>query len=952
MKFYILSLLILFSSVSIKAVTIKTGHPFITNYTEHDYEVSNNNSAITQDQRGIMYFANEFGILEFDGQDWNIIQIASNRSNITSLAINKDNRLYAGAQDDFGYIDCSDSKTLNFISLTNLIPKGYESYGIIFNIIFQENRVIFQSRESIFIYHDHKIDVLQTGKKINGIFEANGKILIHDEEQIYFLESDQLIPFEAGAFFKGKDIRFILPFKKDQLLIGTYENGIYYILNNKVYPLQTNSVIFNHQCHILNGHLRRNGHYAIGTSTGGVCILDKDGHLINQISTKEGIQNHEIRCMFSDQNDNLWVANKKGIDLVELASPFSRIIPDPKDPIGVYSTAIFKDKLYFATHNGVLYTSTSDLTNPINGRNQFNKLPGLPEINWSVNVIDSILIIGHVGGFSQIIDNKIVPLFDQDGGWMVKTLPDYPGWLIGGTYSGLVLFKKKNNQYEYVTKINGFNESSRIIEIDSDNSIWVAHGYKGIFRITLDDLEGKASYAFYDSFKGLPTNFYNSVFKIWDQIVIGTQYGYYKYNKTSDTMEPDKELSDLIGWEQGRKLQEDENGNVWFITGSETGLLTKHANGSYSINKNPFYKLNKHYIPGFENLYFPNSDEVIVGSKDGAIVYDSNFRLIHSLPMNCLIRKVELQPGKNLIYNDNLEYLCDTVINNEYEFKYSPKNSFLFSYASAFYENSNDIRYQVFLQGFDNDWTEWKPESFKEYTNLSEGEYVFRVKAKNIYQSISNESTFSFTILPPWYKSIFAYLLYFFMLSGIVILFLKVNKTKFKKEKERFINEQLQLRELELAHLKEQNLEAELISKDEELSGIGMQIILRNEKLSELKDKISGITSLASDRVAKKLNGLISFIENEIEDQDWENFELRFDQSHNNFLKKLKEEFPNLSPKDLKICAYLKMNMSSKEIAQILNMSVRGVENARYRVRKRIGLDSSINLTEWLLMRK
>ena len=241
---------------------------------------------------------------------------------------------------------------------------------------------------------------------------------------------------------------------------------------------------------------------------------------------------------------------------------------------------------------------------------------------------------------------------------------------------------------------------------------------------------------------------------------------------------------------------------------------------------------------------------------------------------------------------------------------------------------------------------------YKDYTNLKEGEYLFRVKAKNIHNSVSEEKTFSFVILPPWYRSSIAYTLYALTIMLTFFFFIKVRNIKVLREKERYIKEQTSLRELEQAHFIEDKLQNELISKNNELSGLAMKVIYKNEKLTELKEKVSSIMGVASDRVAKKLSNLLNFIESELDDDNWDDFELRFDQAHNDFIKKLKVDFPDLTSKDLKICAYLKMNLSSKEIANLLNMTVRGVENARYRVRKRMHLDPNVNLTEWLMLRK
>ncbi|TLX71953.1 hypothetical protein E9993_19260 [Labilibacter sediminis] len=948
-------LLIFFQLMSLlwAQAEITDGIPFSTHYSDKDYEVSNNNWDIIQDSRGIMYFANEYGILEFDGNKWEIIQIASNRSNIKSLAIDNKGRLYAGAQGDFGYLDYWQPYGLHFISLTPKIPQECRDFGDVNDIIIKNDQVIFNTWHEIFVYSNDSIQVFKTDNRIKGVFDINDKIIVQDNSAFYELNSGGLIPIAGGEQFSNMDIRFMLPFKDNSVLVGTNSHGLFILKDNVAIEHQVKAGFSFVDNKIINGHLRKNGDYAIGTVGNGICFLNKHGELVYHLSKDRGIQNNEIRALFSDQNDNFWVANKKGIDFVELASPFSLVIPNPDEPLGVYSAAEYNNKLFFATHNGLLETDLKGLIKSPLVNLKFKKRPDLPDLNWNLFNVNGVLVIAHAHGFSQIVGEQQFPLYDEDdGGWVITPLPNNPDYLLGGTYSGLILLKKEGAKFKFIRKIEGFEESCRVIEVDQQNNIWIAHGYKGIFRLRLsDDLSTVVTKSFYDNQKGLPTNVYNSVFKIWGEIVFGTQYGFYKYDMLNDSIVLNKEFTGLLGYGHGRKLQEDSEGNVWFITGEESGIINKHANGSVSVQKDPFLKLNEYYIPGFEHFYFVDSNSTIIGTKDGVVTYNKNKINYSHTKNSVLLREVIGLRDKKEVYNDRFQFLCDTLYNEYYEFPFRD-NSLQFSFASPDYESVEDIKYKFFLQGFDRDWSEWTSEQYKDYTNLREGEYLFRVKAKNIHNSVSEEKTFGFEVLPPWYRSPISYALYALVIIFSFSMFLKIRNVKVIREKERYIKEQARLRELEQAHFNEEKLENELAIKNQELSGLAMKVIYKNEKLTELKEKVSTIMGIASDRVAKRLSNLLNFIDIELDDDNWDDFELRFDQAHNNFIKKLKAEFPELTSKDLKICAYLRMNLSSKEIANLLNMTVRGVENARYRVRKRMNLDASVNLTEWLLVRK
>lgn len=951
MRYYILFVLFIACQLRAIANEITRGVPFIVQYSDKDYEVSNNNWDILQDQRGIIYIANEYGILEFDGSHWKIIQVASNRSNIRSLALDCKGRLYAGAQGDFGYVDYSKTYGLQFISLLDKVPEEFKDFADVWKVVIQGNKVVFHSWKALFVYENDEVNVIYTGNKIKGVFKAHNKLIVQDDAGLFELTDNELMPLPGLELLNHMEIRFILPYQHHALLLGTHLNGLFVWDDHAVKPYSIKPRFDFQAAKITDGHVRKDGSYVIGTFNQGICLFNSKGEMIKHLSKQSGIQNNEIRHLFSDSNDNLWVANKKGIDYIKLASPFSAIVLDAQEPLGVYAVSLFQNKLFFATHNGVFEVASDQMNKISPDPMKFTKLIGLPDVNWNLDRVDDDLIVAHAKGFSVINHGKISSLFNQDGGWKVFKLPDYPGYLVGGTYNGLVLFKKVGSGYVFVKKIEGFDESSRVIETDSEGNIWVAHGYKGIYRLSLsDDLSKVKALSFYNREKGLPSDIYNSVFKIWGQVVFGTQQGFYKYDASHDSMIISTELNDLVGSQQGRKLQEALNGDVWFVVGEESGIIKKHADGSLSVEKNPFVMLNDLYIPGFENFFFLDQKYTLVGAKNGVVLYDpNNIKQPHKSQV--LLRNVLCLKDNQVIYRDRYEYLCDTLPLDRYVFPFD-KNSIQFSFSSGSYPNAKDVKYKYFLQGFDSDWSGWKSEQYKDYTNLHEGEYLFRVKAMNCYHSVSEEATFKFVVLPPLYRSRMAYFLYLVIMILMFLFFLKVKNIKVQREKERYIKEQMSLRELEQAHYQEEKLQKELKMKDQELSGLAMKVIYKNEKLTELKEKVSGVIGVASDRVSKKLSDLLDFIDKELDDDNWEDFEFRFDQAHDDFIKKLKSDYPELTAKDLKICAYLKMNLSSKEIASLLNMTVRGVENARYRVRKRMRLDASVHLTEWLLLRK
>ena len=291
-------------------------------------------------------------------------------------------------------------------------------------------------------------------------------------------------------------------------------------------------------------------------------------------------------------------------------------------------------------------------------------------------------------------------------------------------------------------------------------------------------------------------------------------------------------------------------------------------------------------------------------------------------------------------------------------------NTILISYAASFYEDQQ-IFFQYKLNGFNNTWSEWTRMSFKEYTNLHEGSYTFSLKARNVFGTISPVLNYQFEILPPWYRSTFAWIFYLIVIiagiiTGIKYFQKKLNDSMLKekqrqkekfKEREYLLKEEALIAEKEMALLRNEKLNTEMIHKEKELANSTMYIIQKNNILNKIitdLKNLSGITE--DDHLKSKINSSIKRINKEIDNEkQWQVFDTYVEQVHEELFLKLKEKYPELSPRELKLCAYLRMNISSKEIATLMNISTRGVEISRYRIRKKLELDRNANLTEFML---
>ncbi|WP_153797732.1 helix-turn-helix and ligand-binding sensor domain-containing protein [Foetidibacter luteolus] len=505
--------------------------------------------------------------------------------------------------------------------------------------------------------------------------------------------------------------------------------------------------------------------------------------------------------------------------------------------------------------------------------------------------------------------------------------------------------------------INKFSESSRYVETDGA-TIWVSHPYRGIYKITLPDY----TVTHYNQKDGLPDDLDNHVFKIKGKILFATKKGIYEYNKQNDKMQKAKDYALLFGNRPVRYLTEDDKGNIWFVQDKMVGVAD-YTNQNPVINYIP--ELKNKIVSGFENIFPYNTSNVIVGGQDG--FYNIDYQKYHQSiqPFTAYITSVKIIGSTDSILYGG--YSLNSLVNKPaLPYKH---NSLHFAYSASIVHLNTELEFSYFLQGFDKGWSIWEQTSTKDYTNLPAGSYVFHVKARNGPSQESKEYTYSFKISPPWYKTLWAYILYVLTLFEALYLLFKhqVRKQKQKMEAKRqedqkkFEEEQRQMAylhrlqmeqsEKELIRLQNEKLEVEIERKNAELANTALNLVQKKEYLSKIADILNKLNKPGNEPIEpgelKKL--LRSLGSEEKLDEEWRQFSIHFNNVHNNFLITLQNKYPGLKPHELRLCAYLRMNLSSKEMARLLSISVRGVEISRYRLRKKLQLQPKEDLFQFLM---
>ncbi|MCB0497682.1 MAG: hypothetical protein KDC79_16180 [Cyclobacteriaceae bacterium] len=947
-------LLLVFLAPSFE-IYAQVGLPLTKNFSPDDYKGGIQNWQITQDERGVIYVANNFGLLQFDGNDWRSYSIQE-ASKLRSIAMGPNNIIYAGCQGDFGYYKTDSAGVLTYYSLKNKIPEEARGIDETWKTYIINNKVYFCTFSKLYEYSNDKIKVISYPKPLDISYSVNNSLFTYvPGEGLKVLVKDKLVASPFGSAFKNQIVSGIISLHQNEWLITTMRNGIFVVDNSSVMPWKKSLNKLFSETFINNALLLSNGNIAIGTQHSGVYIIDQQGQILLHMDKGRGLLSRTILSLYEDQNHNLWVGQNNGITFVELKSPFSQINEELGLPGTGYTALPTEDSLFLGTNNGVF----------LDTKGKIELIEGSEGQVYSIQSINNTVFVGHNNG-ALLIENGMAKNIDAStGAWMFLKINNY---LLQGTYTGIKIREADN--LKELGKVKDLNESSRILVKENDSTIWMSHGYKGIYKIKFENSTlTKSKIEFYNAENKLPTNLYNSVYRINGQLKFSTQQGIFDYIESTDEFELDTNLSSFFIGEQINSLKNDIYGNIYFITNNGVGFLEKTGKSKFSKHTSPFNAIRNLLNDDLPNISIISPNLVLFGAKEGFIVFDRNlFWTTENETFNTIIRQVRSKGTKNDLLYDGNSSMNDLDIDeskrNSTKLTYN-NNTVSFTFASTSFSSTLAPEFMYKLNGFDKDWHDWTESNFKEYTNLKEGEYTFQVKSRNASHVESEIANYSFIILPPWYRSSFAYIVYAILTVTALIGFVLVIDKRHQKEKR--VLEQKRVTELsekdrqldtitkksetEINQLRNEKLESEIRHINTELATNTMHLLNKNEFINSIKSTLGGVVKKSTNQEVKSQIGrIIKNIEKNIEtDGDWDSFQIHFDKVHGDFSKRIQQEFPSLTPQDIKLSAYLRLNLSTKEIANLLNISVRGVEIARYRLRKKLNLERSQNLTEFIL---
>ncbi|UKM65539.1 LuxR C-terminal-related transcriptional regulator [Flavobacteriaceae bacterium GSB9] len=921
-------------SLKIKAQEL----PPIQIFTPDVYGSQNQNWSISQSQDKLIYVGNNKGLLEFNGEEWRLYE-TPNKTIVRAVNV-IDNRIYTGCYREFGYWLRDKRGVLNYISISKQLNIPFLEDEEIWNIINVDDFVIFQSLRRIYIYNEmqNTYKIIDSETVISKSFKVDNRVYFQkSKDGVYEIQKGSAKLISNDIILKENLL--VNMFKHNEnLLLQTQDQGFYILKNNELsrWNIEAASTLLGNR--IYSSTKLQDGSFVLGSISNGILHLTPEGKINYKISQRNGLSSNTVLSVFEDIDNNIWLGLEFGINCINIKSPF-RIFNDSDGKIGsVNASIVFNGNLYLGTNRGLFYRTLS-LNTP------FKFISGSQGAVWTLKNINGTLFCGHDSGTFVVKNNSVDLIADVTGTWEIKSLKKTNNTLIQGNYDGLyVLEKDTSGKWTLKNKIEGFETSSRYFEMINDTTLLLNHEYKGVFKITLNSELTKASVIPVKNSKNLGES--TSLVKYNQNILYAHKKGVFRYNLEGNQFVKDSILSNLIdtnNYTSGRLIVDANNNKLWSFNKLGINFITSNSlSGVPKINNIPLPNDVRKDVVGFENINQINATTYLYGTSSGYMLIDLN---------NLINREHSIKINQVLVANSkNAEYLKYIDASTVGQFK-NNENNLEFHYSVPIFNKYQVAEYQYKLEGIYDEWSRWSTNSTEVFENLPFGDYTFHVRSRIGNEISKNTASFSFNIEVPWFLTKQMIAVYVLLIILFSLFMHNVYKRYYRKQREKLLKKterELELKELEnkqqLMRFNNEKLRQDIESKNRELATSTMSLIKKNEFLNSIKGELKNLDG------GKDVKKVIKIIDRNLNNNDdWHTFEEAFNNADKDFLKKMKAEHPTLTSNDLRLCAYLRLNLSSKEIAPLLNISPRSVEVKRYRLRKKLELPHESGLTDYIL---
>lgn len=925
----------------------------IVHFDRNDFKADPQFLTMCENEDGTMIFGNNDGVLIFDGEHWQKVKLPNN-SSVNALVKTSDGKVYAGGYNELGTLQRNKYGKYFYKSLISEYHLEDKNIENLWHACEFERHIIYRSFSQLVVITGNRMTLLPSNNAFSYSQKVGNNYFINDTGYgLYKFDPKNmslLLVFDSKKF-SNEGISSILPTSNPNIItiITKYGNVFSGDIVHKTIQKKY-SLFEGPRKDLVNYAIQnKNSDYLIGTRSSKIITLTKNGEIIRGDRIFSGLSNTTIHCIFQTKNQNIWVLQSDGLSLLDYKSPFISAF----DQASVYGIVVKNNVIYLATSNGVYYSSF--LNNLKNNSFNFIKVENLQGSSWNIQEFDNDIIVSHDTGLFKIENGTAHKIGSQIGFWKVSKIKNKKNLYLGSNYYGLYLIEKNGSNWTIKHKIKGFEESSRDILPDYEpDTYWICHGYKGVYKIRISpDYSRVDAVDHFTNKNGFKSPFNINVFNWNKKIVFTTNDGIYTYNNVTNKFEPFKQLNAILNPTINTRKIVESKGKTWFVQDDEAGYFIGNEPKLY---KDLFVNLKGSFNRGMESIYPLDNNIVLFGTNNGLFLYT-----------------LSKKENKN-VYPTNISQIIYTKKQKPHNIEISSKENNIelpnqtdilrFEFSSPKMFSSSEIQYSYKLENVDENWSPWQKNPYKEYTHLRPDSYTFVVRSRNLAGLLGTESRFEFNILPKWYQTNLAYIIY--IICCCLIIYYIINSVKRKIAFERLkskieLKKSQQLLELEIEKLKlkqdkeevykdKLSLEGDILNKSKELANYTLLLSKKKEIFDELKNDLSQLRELLrSQESRKKVTEIFQKLnQHRIGEEYFEIFDVNFEKVNQNLFKNLKQIDPTLTKRELRLCAFVKMDLTNKEIAPLLSISIRGVESARYRVRKKLNIHHEDNFISFL----
>ncbi|MDD8012364.1 MAG: diguanylate cyclase [Acidobacteriota bacterium] len=745
------------------------GDPLLRNFLPRDYGAFFQNWCVVQDRRGLIYVGNNSGILEYDSVRWRLIR-TERGTMVRSMALDGNGRIYVGAQGEFGYLAPNAMGKMDYVSLMDRIRPEDRKISDIWSICFLENRVYFQAFERLFCLQGDKVQVWRPSQVFQSAFAVRGRLYVQDSQKGLMVLNDthlELVP--GGEFFAREKIGAILPWDLSEgethgLLICTKGQGLFLYDGGMVKPFPTQADAALRQGQLYHAIPLADGTLGIATLQSGFMRLARDGSWLDWVGKREGLPIESVKHLFQDSQLGTWMALGKGISRMGIDSPVSIYNEKRGLPGTVFAIHRHGGTLYAGTDQGLFRLDLAGTNRPF-----FSPIAGLSGAVWSFVSWEDRLLVANYSGLYEIQGGKANLIRKSVTGnyFLLRSRKD-PRRLFIGLSNGLASCRLEGGRWLDEGMVLDLPMQVRTIDEADDGSLWLGTYAQGVMHVSFPSgiRREPPQVERFGTEKGLPSLNYTYLYRLSSGLKATSKSGIYRFREDIRRFEPDPAFANFYpgGSRWIYNLVEDRQGRVWMHSCdeaqgiNESGVAVPRGDGSYRWDVRPCVRFNGDWV----NAILAEADGVVwFGTSEGIVRLAPTSARPQAQAISAMIRSVNTMGGKLLFGGTPSGSAAGPKI---------PffKNQLRFEFAVPSYDLENANRYQIFLEGNDADWSAWTAEPFKEYSNLAAGWYRFRVRAQDVYGSTGAEDSFAFRILPPWYRTWWAYVLW--VLSGAAAL--------------------------------------------------------------------------------------------------------------------------------------------------------------------------------------